>query len=114
MVFDAVVLLLQTGVHPTFSSTSSGGLSGLSSFNMPSGGYSTPPSGYSTPPSGYSTPPSWVHNSTVETPMFEEVDDPCAICHDELLPMNCIRLECGHRFHDRVRVAHSILTWKRV
>ena len=33
---------------------------------------------------------------------FQEDEDPCAICHEELTEGCTITLECAHKFHDEV------------
>ena len=34
--------------------------------------------------------------------IFEEEEDPCMICFDELVPTSTSRLACGHRYHSDV------------
>ena len=34
--------------------------------------------------------------------MYQEDEDPCAICHEELTVGNTQTLECAHKFHDEV------------
>lgn len=51
----------------------------------------------------------WGHSGTdlvglgVSSEVFEEEEDPCVICHEEMTPPTTVMLECKHRFHDEVR-----------
>ena len=42
--------------------------------------------------------------------IFEEEEDPCIICHEELMPHDTCKLECQHRFHNQVRLTSKIKT----
>ncbi|XP_076111314.1 uncharacterized protein LOC143079699 isoform X1 [Mytilus galloprovincialis] len=56
------------------------------------------------PPPGLNT--SWGFTESSNTSsykgeeVFEEEQDPCVICHEEMTPDTTVRLECHHRFHD--------------
>ena len=56
------------------------------------------------PPPGLSAswafPVGGVNNNNSE--MFQEDEDPCAICHEDLTIGSAITLECDHQFHDTV------------
>ena len=51
----------------------------------------------------------WGHSGTdlvglgVSSEVFEEEEDPCVICHEEMTPPTTVMLECKHGFHDEVR-----------
>lgn len=61
------------------------------------------------PPPGL--PLSWGVSGTdlvslgITSEVFEEEEDPCVICHEEMTPPTTVMLECKHRFHDEVRDA---------
>ncbi|XP_056012499.1 uncharacterized protein LOC125682526 isoform X2 [Ostrea edulis] len=38
--------------------------------------------------------------SGANSEVFEEEEDPCVICHEEMTPTTTVMLECKHRFHD--------------
>ena len=44
---------------------------------------------------------SWVSRSTTPE-IYDEEEDPCTICHEEMKPGTTKMLECKHYFHDRV------------
>ncbi|KAK3107126.1 hypothetical protein FSP39_007850 [Pinctada imbricata] len=48
------------------------------------------------------TPPTWATGQQTigYTEVFEEEEDPCVICHEEMTPPTTVKLECNHRFHD--------------
>lgn len=56
------------------------------------------------PPPGL--PLSWGVSGTdlvslgITSEVFEEEEDPCVICHEEMTPPTTVMLECKHRFHD--------------
>ena len=70
------------------------------------------------PPPGISA--SWAfptsgsnNNSSVGgTEMFQEDEDPCAICHEELTLGTTQTLECDHKFHDEVGIVWGV-RWVR-
>jgi E3 ubiquitin-protein ligase DZIP3 len=49
-----------------------------------------------------------VPKSMLDIDIFEEEEDPCVICHDEMNPGDTITLECQHCFHNQ-----CIRTWLR-
>jgi hypothetical protein len=46
--------------------------------------------------------------SGTNSEVFEEEEDPCVICHEEMTPATTVMLECKHRFHDEVRNNRAI------
>ncbi|XP_060074001.1 E3 ubiquitin-protein ligase TTC3-like isoform X2 [Ylistrum balloti] len=58
-----------------------------------------------TPPKPIAPPPglatSWAFSaSDGANEVFEEDEDPCVICHEEMTPTTTRTLDCSHRFHD--------------
>ena len=65
------------------------------------------------PPPGLST--SWAfpvastnNSSSGSIEMFQEDEDPCAICHEDLTTGSTITLECAHKFHDEVGTTRTL------
>lgn len=47
--------------------------------------------------------PAWNTASGLESKFAgQEDEEPCVICHDEMLILPAVTLKCGHKFHDRV------------
>ncbi|XP_033757927.1 E3 ubiquitin-protein ligase DZIP3-like [Pecten maximus] len=58
-----------------------------------------------TPPKPIAPPPglatNWAFQASDGTnEVFEEDEDPCVICHEEMTPTTTRTLDCSHRFHD--------------
>lgn len=58
-----------------------------------------------TPPKPIAPPPGLASNwgfqaSDGNNEVFEEDEDPCVICHEEMTPTTTRTLDCSHRFHD--------------
>ncbi|OWF40060.1 E3 ubiquitin-protein ligase TTC3 [Mizuhopecten yessoensis] len=52
------------------------------------------------PPPGLAT--NWAFSASDGTgEVFEEDEDPCVICYEEMTPMTTRTLDCSHRFHDK-------------
>jgi len=41
-------------------------------------------------------------SSAGDDEMFEEEEDPCIVCHEELAADNVTKLDCGHSYHTKV------------
>ena len=64
------------------------------------------PSKLMTPPPGLSSSWGFLETPSIsskEEEVFEEEQDPCVICHEEMTLDTTVKLECHHRFHDEVR-----------
>ena len=35
--------------------------------------------------------------------VFQDEEDPCVICHEEMTSYPAVNLQCGHKFHDEVK-----------
>ena len=53
-------------------------------------------------PTPVAAPPQVKEDVSGQGEVFQEEEDPCVICHEEMTPPSTAQLDCGHRFHDDV------------